>query len=265
MSNATKLTASIRPFFRLPRRFLGMYNLRTGVELITMFTILNKAAGFYGFLAVFTGAQISAWQMSMYVYSILAAVFFSWCLKNVQREKPLPTLVYAYAFVVDSIINIAYTVMFATTWFLILSKSSSTGAGDKMVQDVAGFTDPAHTVEEVHVVPTPGATGENADLAVTPSSIGVPGVGKGVLQPESLSSIMAICFFWAVKAYFVLVVLSYAKQVVKDHGIGQERSFSAGETPSMTLERWLTALPLFRSTGLSGRSKYRRSVSFGRA
>jgi inositol phosphorylceramide synthase regulatory subunit len=45
----------IRLKFPKARNCLGCIDLQTAAEVITIFTLINKASGFYGILAVFTG------------------------------------------------------------------------------------------------------------------------------------------------------------------------------------------------------------------
>ncbi len=47
-------------------------SLSTGASLITLSLLVNKLAGFYGILALLTGYELSPFQLTMYVYSVLA-------------------------------------------------------------------------------------------------------------------------------------------------------------------------------------------------
>jgi len=40
-----------------PRNCLGLIDLQTAAEMITIFTLINKVSGFYGILSLFTGTQ----------------------------------------------------------------------------------------------------------------------------------------------------------------------------------------------------------------
>jgi hypothetical protein len=61
--------------------FFSLFDLKLGSEIITWFAILNKVAGFYGLLAVFTGGTLA--QLSMYLYSVASIVIFSWGAKQI--------------------------------------------------------------------------------------------------------------------------------------------------------------------------------------
>lgn len=55
--------------------------VRVGVIVVTLFGLLNKVAGVYGMMAVFTGGS---WlQLSYYSYSIVMIGVFLWGLKRV--------------------------------------------------------------------------------------------------------------------------------------------------------------------------------------
>jgi Inositolphosphorylceramide synthase subunit Kei1 len=78
------------------RNCLGCIDLKTATEVITIFTLINKVSGFYGILSLLTGttiaidpsltsgAQISALQMSMYVWSIFGTIVCLWALKQIK-------------------------------------------------------------------------------------------------------------------------------------------------------------------------------------
>lgn len=74
----SKQLSSILP---LQSFFFTLFDLKLGSEIITWFAILNKVAGFYGLLAVFTGGTLA--QLSMYLYSVASIALFSWGAKQV--------------------------------------------------------------------------------------------------------------------------------------------------------------------------------------
>ena len=113
-----------------------------------------------------------------------------------------------------------------------------------MINDTAGFTNPKYNVSHVEVAPAPGAplagqdtvvVGSSSDIPAGMSSSAIPGspsLGHGFLQPESVSSVVVICALWAVRVYFMFIVLSYARFVVRQHIAGSSRSHVPGaESP----------------------------------
>ena len=162
----------------------------------------------------------------MYIYSTLALVLVAYLAPHIRTQRPLECLALATFFVVDSVVNAFWTVAFGITWFLVVSEhhSANFGAG-KTMSDAAGFTNPEHNVSSVEVVvgPDQGIPGEKQE-AVTAGNPGSevnsaesPSLGHGVLQPESMSSVTVICALWAVRIYLVLVVMSYARLVLRKH------------------------------------------------
>lgn len=194
-------------------------SLKTGAELICIFTVFNKASGLYGLLALLTGAHISLWQMSMYLYSIIAAVAFAYSLRHIKAgaASSLEIVAFAWFFLVDTFINFAYTALFATTWFLVLSQQGTGSAGAAM-NESAGFTSPVHTVSEVTIVPTQVPGGERTVFETTPTA-NPPALGESVSHTEQLPSILVLVAILLIKVYFILVVMSFAREVIKQvHG-----------------------------------------------
>lgn len=62
------------------RSFLSV-DLKLGASVISLLGLLNKIAGVYGILAVFTGGTLA--QVSLYVYSIATLMLFLWGLRNI--------------------------------------------------------------------------------------------------------------------------------------------------------------------------------------
>lgn len=213
--------------FRIPRprSFLYLMSLRTGTELITLSLLLNKLSGLYGLLALLTGLHLSLLQLSMYIYSLLALIVTALLAPHIRTQSPFHCLALASFYICDSLVNAAYTAAFAVTWFLVISQQHSAASGDALkgagastIDDTAGFTSPAFNVSHVDIAITPGleavAVGTPGGLATTAAG---PSLGHGVLQPESISSVMMLCALWAARVYFVLVVMSYARLVLRQH------------------------------------------------
>ncbi|KAI9848080.1 MAG: hypothetical protein M1837_001182 [Sclerophora amabilis] len=205
-------------------------SLRTGTELITLTTLLNKISGLYGLLALLTGLHLSPLQCSMYIYSLIALVVTAFLAPHIRKGSPLQCLALAWVYALDSAVNAAYTAAFGVTWFLVVSQHHSDlnaskapgGKGGQMMDETAGFTSPEYNVSHVDIVAAPGggltsgqdavAVGSTAGAATTASG---PSLGHGVLQAESATSIVIIAALWAVRLYFILVVMAYARSVLR--------------------------------------------------
>ncbi len=211
-------------------------SLRTGTELIALSLLLNKVSGIYGLLALLTGVSLSPLQLSMYIYSVLALILTAYLSRHIRTQSPLHNLALAWFYIIDSAINACYTAAFALTWFLVISQHqagsepgdvvSGPGNAGKTIDDTAGFTSPEHNVSHVDVVATPAkglTAGQDAVAIGTPAGTWSstptksPSLGHGVLQPESMTSIIVICSLWAMRMYFILVVMAYARSVLRRH------------------------------------------------
>ncbi|PPQ62881.1 hypothetical protein CVT24_006278 [Panaeolus cyanescens] len=110
----------LRPEWRLwpLSSFLGILDIKTGVNLALLFALLNKVAGVYGLIAVLTGAGGTFAQLSLYIYSVLGLVALAWGLRVVQEEDPKNTLYFAHLFFADHVLSTSWTVFFALVWWL---------------------------------------------------------------------------------------------------------------------------------------------------
>lgn len=220
-------------------------SLRTGTELITLSLLLNKVSGIYGLLALLTGLHLSPLQLSMYIYSLIALVITVLLASHIRTQSPFHCLALACVYILDSIINAAYTAAFGITWFLVISQHHSDasgnkapGAGGSTMDETSGFTSPQYNVSHVDVAVAPDQGVSPGDEAVTVGRPGFsttapgPSLGHGVLQPESMSSIITICALWAVRIYFVFVIMSYARLVLRQHVAATSRANTASHSGS---------------------------------
>lgn len=174
--------------------------------MIALSLLFNKLAGFYGILALITGYSLSFIQLSMYIYSIGALVLLAYLMGHIQKASPLEMVGLAYFYLIDTLLNGIYTLVFGVSWFLTLSAAAVDkevkvpGAGT--INDTAGFTQP-------------GVTGEIDGAA--PAANGDPSLANAVEFTESVPSILIICLFNAMRIYFVIILFSYARQTVRQY------------------------------------------------
>ena len=205
-------------------------SLSTGASLITLSLLLNKVSGLYGLLALLTGYELNPLQLSMYIYSLLALALTAYLAPHIRTQSPLHCLALAWFYLLDSIINAAYTAAFGVTWFLVLAQhNAGLNAGEKgpgagTIDETAGFTDPEHNVSGVHVViPGSEAPGSAGGMVAHPASTpagaegGSSKLSHSVLQPESMNSLGVIIALWTIRLYFCVVMLSYARLVLRRH------------------------------------------------
>ena len=218
-------------------------SLQTGTSLATFVLLLNKISALYGLLAVITGFVLSPLQLSMYIYSFLILVAVAHLAPHIRSQSPFECLVLAWIYLLDTIVNAAYTAVFAVTWFLVISQhhgdkqtGGTPGLGGDMVNDTAGFTSPKYNVSHVEVVAAPAsghpaaqdavAIGTTASTGPTIPSTSTPSLSHGFLQPESFSSLVAILFLWSIRLYLTLLVLSYARTVLRQYMVSVSRTYN---------------------------------------
>ena len=95
----------------------------------------------------------------------------------------------------------------------------------KTIGDTAGFTSPEYNVSHVDITvkPASGAVAGQVDAVVigTPGSQGTsassPSLPHGLIQPESIPSVLFVSGLLAVRIYFILVIMAYARNVLRMH------------------------------------------------
>ncbi|EJD43780.1 DUF1753-domain-containing protein [Auricularia subglabra TFB-10046 SS5] len=171
-----------RPF----RSFLGCMDLKTGVTLSVLFALLNKVAGVYGLIAVFTGGSLA--QLSLYVYSIGALVAFAWGLNAVSSEDKKKTLYFAHMFLLDHLVSTTWTVFFGVRWWVYNPHDGRRQANSKAQQQLmqlANVTQPLN----------------DAELAQAAMQI---------WNKEKGFAMAVLIIGWLVKIYFAALIYSYA-------------------------------------------------------
>lgn len=169
-----------------------------------------------------TGYHLSAVQLSMYIYSIIVLGLVCYLAPHIKRQSPLQCLALAWIYIIDSLINLAYTGVFGATWFILLARHLTdepvaSGPGGKMMNDTAGFTDPETNVSRVEVVATPAPGVVPAQDAVAVGLHDGSALGNAVFQAGSIMSISVISGLWLVRLYFVLIVMAYARGVLRQY------------------------------------------------
>jgi hypothetical protein len=205
-----------------PQNFLHVMSLRTGAEIITYLQLINKVSGLYGLLALLTGAHLSGLQLSMYLYSFVAFLATLYLYRNIRLQSPFQCLLLAHIYAFDSVVNALYTAFFGIAWFYVLAahpEDATAAPGAAGISENAGFTSPKYNVSKVEVVASPAdglQAGQNA-VAVGQGQVDGLGLGNAVFQSGSIMSISLIAGFWALRVYFVFVMLAFARQCLRQH------------------------------------------------
>lgn len=116
------------------------------------------------------------------------------------------------------------------TWFLVVSQHQSDaagneapGAGGSTIDATADFTSSAFNISriDVSVVAAEGVVPRDEAVLLGASGFTTspsgPSLGRGFSQAESIDSLALIWGLWAVRIYFILVVMSYARLVLREH------------------------------------------------
>lgn len=168
--------------------FFTLFDLKLGSEIITWFAVLNKVAGFYGLLAVFTGGTLA--QLSMYLYSVASIALFAWAAKQIGDENPSKVLTYAHLYLIDHIISTLYMVFFGVTWYRYTPHDGRRVANSDAQKAIleAGLAAGHGQVDDA----------ERARLALQ------------VWNDEKGFSTTVLVLGWLIKIYFIAVLYSYA-------------------------------------------------------
>lgn len=159
----------------------------------------------------------------MYIYSLVCLGITIALSKHIKTSSPFHCLALAWLYILDSAINAAYTAAFAMTWFLVLMGNSTKGPGAETIKDTSGFTDPQHNVSNVNVVAAPNTDsitpGQDAVAGAVPADAPNTGASTSttILDAQSVNSITVIVALWTIRAYFCLVMLSWARNVVRQY------------------------------------------------
>ncbi|EGD97006.1 inositol phoshorylceramide synthase regulatory subunit [Trichophyton mentagrophytes] len=224
-------------FLRAPRpqSFFYIMSLQTGATLIALSMLLNKLIGIYGLLSILTGFELSPVQLSMYIYSMLALGLTIFLTPYIRKQAPLQCLALAWFYLIDSVVNAAYTAGFAVTWFQMISGGG--GPGGSTMKDSAGFTagGPPHgNGRGIGRRYSVSFDTEDMPLATTGGKSGGSALEEGMLQPESLPSLAIICVLWVVRLYFVFVMMAFARQCLKLHAFYRRSEQRNGSTATAT-------------------------------
>lgn len=168
-------------------------DIKTGVTVALLFALLNKVAGVYGLIAVFTGGSVV--QLSMYIYSVAALVALTWGLRAVGREDPKRVLYFAHMFFLDHLFSTVWTVFFAVMWWVYIPHDGRRVANSDAQREMMGGAS--------------GSEGHNmTESERTAAALGIWNKEKGFAA-------MVLILGWLIKIYFTILIYSYAHHLRK--------------------------------------------------
>ena len=208
--------------------------------------MINKVTGFYGILALLTGYHLNPLQLSNYIYSIAVLIAIVWLASSTGNpQAPLKNLAAAWLYVLDTVINSAYTALFSAGWFFLMAEhindpiqvgSAGNITGKNTMEDTAGFTDPEFNATHVQVLAEPAAGVLSGQKAIA------YGINKGnfrnaISQSDSMTSISLLGLLILVRVYFCIVVMAHARSVLRQYiattNAGTASGYSDGSDPTM--------------------------------
>jgi inositol phosphorylceramide synthase regulatory subunit len=189
--------------------------------MISLSMLFNRVTGFYGLLAILTGFRLDATQFSMYLYSVAALILLALLMPHIRKQSPLECLALAWFYAFDTVINCVYTVAFAVTWFLTVRTSDSgtqtNATGSGTMNGTAGFISTVYNVSKVDVVASPSTElvgGQDA------AAIGKAATATAVTTSSSFQhvpSLVIIVLLTLIRFYFALIVMAYARQILRKY------------------------------------------------
>lgn len=188
-------------------------SLQTGTELIALALLFNKATGIYGLLTLATGYPLNALQITTYLLSVAVIGVLAYCVPHIRKATPFQNVLLAFVYAVDTIVSAAYTVAFATSWYLHLRDMQAAGlaAAD---DGVARRQDGGTAEEEFEMVVDTAYTGFAGAGAAAATATGMD-TGAAVMAAEdtidTAFSMVLIVGLTLVRVYFSLVVMAYAR------------------------------------------------------
>jgi len=181
---------TLNPSWRLRplKSFLGFMDIKTGVTIALLFALLNKVAGVYGLIAVFTGGSLA--QLSMYIYSIFGLMALTWGLKAVGQEDPKRVLYFAHMFFLDHLFSTCWTVFFGVVWWVYTPHDGKRVAHSDAQRDMMG-----------------GASGQEGHNMTEAEQVQA---ALGIWNKEKGFAAAVLMIGWLIKIYFAVLIYSYA-------------------------------------------------------
>jgi len=159
------------------------------VELILLFGLINKVAGVYGLIAIFTGGSIT--QLSFYLYSTATLFLFIWGMKAVSEESSSRSLTLAHLYTFDHILQTLYTLNFANYYWYGVAHDGMRIANSPAQQALI----------ELAISRGEITAGRSEDIAA---------LAQQLWTKERGTAALVLILIWFMKIYFIVVLYSFA-------------------------------------------------------
>ncbi|KDN40429.1 DUF1753-domain-containing protein [Tilletiaria anomala UBC 951] len=178
--------------------FMGLFDLKQGSTVISLFALFNKIAGVYGILAVFSGGTFA--QVSLYAYSILSIGALLWGLRGISDEDPRVVLRYSHFFAFDHLLSSFWTFFFAYSTFSAPHK----GERPPLALHQQGLMDLIENLELQYEIP--GKVQHHSPITGEARVHGA----QEVWNFEKGFAATVLIAGWLLKIFFALTLYSYA-------------------------------------------------------
>lgn len=106
----TPLHAAVHSVFPW-KSFLGIFDLKQGCAVISLFGLFNKIVGVFGMMAVLTGVTFA--QVSLYIYSLATIFCLLWGMRGISDEDARTVMAYSHFFIADHLVSSLWTFYFS--------------------------------------------------------------------------------------------------------------------------------------------------------
>lgn len=104
-------------FFFFFQTFLFFLPINLGADIIICAGLLNKASGIYGLLSLLTGHPISVMSWILHITSVVSLPLYIHAYISAKNRNALYMLLFAYIYLLDTGIDIGFTIVFCVKWF----------------------------------------------------------------------------------------------------------------------------------------------------
>lgn len=194
----------------VPKAFLFFFPLHLGAELIIAIGLLNKASGFYGILSIFTGHPLSVMEWILNILSLVTLPLYILAFQTIHTRNALRMVLFAYLYSLDTLCSVGFSIYFCVHWFTEKAKVVAASGSESSTGGAAVTTSAAASM----------ATNASADVYRRDSAADSNAINKSASLPQETSTTITITVvFLLVRLYFNLIILAYARQLVRQQNL----------------------------------------------
>ena len=165
----------------------------------------------------------------------------AWLYSSIRNpNEPLKNVALAWIYILDTVINSVYTTLFGAGWFIVLARGldqpvsfgSDLAPGVGTIEDTAGFTNPEYNATRVEVIahPAPGVLAGQKAIA---HGTQYGSLGSAIFESGSAASLTVIGLLWIARTYFCIIIMSYARGILRQYVASTSIDYSHADDPTM--------------------------------